>query len=422
MVKRDEKMKLKNKKSVRRSAIALIFAATLLISTVMSGCSSNITSHLDFLINGDSNDIYEQMNKGEETSVKESSTQVTEPTDQLIENVQIPKPESQKQDGDRVTSAGRPFNTVTEVYYAVADSVVEITTETVQTSSWMVQYVSTGAGSGVIIDESGLILTNNHVIDGASNVTVRLTDGSEYSAKLVGTDSVGDIAVIKINPGDKELTVASFGCSADLEVGEDVIAIGNPLGSLGGTLTTGIISAKERTITIDGEEMVLLQTNAAINPGNSGGGLFNMAGQLIGIVNAKAAGDDVEGLGFAIPSDVAYIIINDLINYGYVKGVVDHGLIILDVTAQNLASAYRRYGITSTGIIILESRYSTDLRYGDKIITVDGKDVDSSSNLNTLMKSYSVGDTVVLGILRDNTVIEVELTLHEKVPDTVTFD
>ena len=411
---------------IRKAAVAVCVAVAILMSSMLAGCSyniNNIKSSLDYLINGDDNgeleNAYEQETVGEDASLGETSVVETEKTEQNIEPVEIPKPESQKQEGDRVTSAGQAFNSVTEVYYAVADSVVEITTETVQTSAWMGQYVSTGAGSGVIIDASGLIVTNNHVIAGASNVTVRLTDGSEYEAKLVGTDEAGDLAVIKINPGDKELTVATFGCSADLEVGEDVIALGNPLGSLGGTLTTGIISAKERTLTIDGEEMVLLQTNAAINPGNSGGGLFNMAGQLIGIVNAKAAGEDVEGLGFAIPSDVAHTIITDLITYGYVK---DHGLIILEVTTQNLASAYRRYGITSTGIIILESKYSTELHYGDRIITIDGREVESYNALNTAMKSYSVGDTVVIGIVRNNKVIEVELTLHEKVPDTVNFD
>ena len=323
---------------------------------------------------------------------------------------------------DRLTSAGQAYNTVTEVYYAVADSVVEITTETVQTSIWMGQYVSKGAGSGVIIDESGFIVTNNHVIEGASNVIVRLTDGSEFEATLIGTDAAADIAVIKINPVDKKLTAAPLGSSADLVVGEDVIALGNPLGSLGGTLTTGIISATERSITIDGEEMVLLQTNAAINPGNSGGGLFNMAGQLIGVVNAKASGEDIEGLGFAIPIDFAHTIIEDLINYGYVRGVVDHGLILLDVTEQNLFAAYSKYGIRSTGVVIMESVYTDELKYGDIIASINGEEVTSSADVNMILKRYSVGDTVTVSVMRQGQIVDAKLTLAEKVPSTVTFD
>lgn len=336
------------------------------------------------------------------------------------EEVTIPKASS-NESGDLVTSAGQAYNSISEVYYAVADSVVEITTETVQTSLWMGQYVSTGAGSGVIIDKSGLIVTNYHVIDGASNVWVRLTDGSSYKATLIGYDKAADLAVIKISASDKELLAAPLGCSNDLVVGEDVVAIGNPLGSLGGTLTTGIISATERNITIDGEDMVLLQTNAAINPGNSGGGLFNMAGQLIGVVNAKAGGDDVEGLGFAIPVDYAHKVIEDLINYGYVRGIVDHGLILLDVTEQNLPSAYRKYGITSVGVVILDSQYSDELEFGDTVLSINNQSIDSSSDVDLIVKSFSIGDEITISVKRGKNVIDVKMTLQEKVPEKVSF-
>ncbi len=337
------------------------------------------------------------------------------------EEITIHKQESQGNDDKQQTSAGQAYNSVTEVYMAVADSVVEITTEIVQTSIWMGQYISEGAGSGVIIDGRGFIVTNHHVIEGADNVIVRLTDGSEYSATLVGTDVSADLAVIKIDPADKELCVAPIGCSADLVVGEDVVAIGNPLGSLGGTLTTGIISATERNITVNGEEMVLLQTNAAINPGNSGGGLFNMAGQLVGVVNAKASGEDIEGLGFAIPVDFAHRVIEDLINFGYVRGVVDHGLILLDVTSQNLPAAYRKYGITTTGVIVIDVG-DTSLKFGDRIISINGEAVNSSGYVDLICKRFSVGDTVTVSVARGSEVVEVELTLVERVPDSVTFD
>ncbi len=335
-------------------------------------------------------------------------------------SISIEKPESQKGDGDKVTSAGQPYNSITEVYHAVSASVVEITTEIVQTSMWG-QYVSSGAGSGVIIEKSGLIVTNYHVLEGAKTVTVRLTDGDEYSASLIGYDEAGDLAVIKIDAGDKALTVASLGCSADLEVGEDVIALGNPLGSLGGTLTTGIISAKDRTINVGGEEMVLLQTNAAINPGNSGGGLFNMAGQLIGIVNAKISQEGIEGLGFAIPIDIAHVVIEDLIKYGYVRGVVDSGLTVIQVTNQNLGQAYAKYGISTTGLIIVESRNTSELKLGDKITHLNGVKVSSADEMRIIFKGCNVGQTVTVTVERNGNTLSVKLTLSEKVPDSVSF-
>lgn len=339
----------------------------------------------------------------------------------LDEPVNIEKPESNKQEGDKVTSAGEAFNSVTEVYYAVSDSVVEITTEIVQTSIFG-SYVESGAGSGVIIEKSGIIVTNYHVIEGAKSVTVRLTDGSEYSASLIGSHPQGDIAVLKINAGNKQLTVAPLGCSADLEVGEDIIVLGNPLGSLGGTLTTGIISAKDRILNVDGTDMVLLQTNAAVNPGNSGGGMFNMAGELVGIINAKISDEGIEGLGFAIPIDVAYHVIQDILDYGYVRGVVDTGLTVLQVSNQNLPFAYANYGITSVGVIIIESRYSNELKLGDKIVAIDGKKVDTVDEINILLQSYSVGDVIKITVERGSNRLNVDLLLREKQPETVDFD
>ena len=192
-------------------------------------------------------------------------------------------------DGYTLEDATGSSLTVSEIVEKSADSVVEIVTESVATDSWMMQYITEGAGSGVIIDSDGYIMTNNHVISGARKITVTLRNGDEYEAKLVGTDSTNDVAVIKINPDGKELTAATYGNSDQLVVGEMAVAIGNPLGQLGGTVSTGIVSALNRDITIDGQEMNLLQTDASINPGNSGGGLFNQYGQLIGLVVAKSS-------------------------------------------------------------------------------------------------------------------------------------
>ena len=194
--------------------------------------------------------------------------------------------------------------TLPQVVAKVADTVVEIRTKHTAGNILFGTYETTGAGSGVIISENGYILTNCHVVEGADEIAVRLTNGKTYSAQLIGSNASVDIAVVKIK--ESGLNYARMGSSASLSVGQSVVAIGNPLGTLGGTVTNGIISAKDREVIIDRYRMTLLQTNAAINPGNSGGGLFDMAGQLIGIVNAKKIDEQIEGLGFAIPIDIAW--------------------------------------------------------------------------------------------------------------------
>lgn len=414
----------KKRKGGGKYVAVSIGAAVLAFALMLVSFAIGLHSAVDMA--GDDTDV-NGSSVGEETQLEggvvfEDQTQVGEQGsfDSTDPGVVLDKQDSIKTEGSdsKVTSTGNAYSSVTQVYYKVADSVVEITTEIVQNSGWMGQYVTTGAGSGVVIEKSGYIVTNNHVIEGAKNVKVRLADGSAFEATLVGTDEESDIAVIKIDPGDKKLVAAELGCSADLVVGEDVIAIGNPLGSLGGTLTTGIISATERSISVDGTEMVLLQTNAAINPGNSGGGLFNMAGQLIGVVNAKAAGEDIEGLGFAIPVDTAHEIIEDLIHYGYVRGKVDHGLQLYD--ADSFMAGYY-FDSDSAGVFIIGSLYSDEFRKGDRIVSVDGTKVSSSDDVRSALTDCDVGDKVVFTVARGGSMKDITLTLREYVPDTVTF-
>ena len=189
--------------------------------------------------------------------------------------------------------------TTTEIVEKTADAVVEITTESVVTSSFSQQYIQSGAGSGVIISKDGYIITNYHVIEDASHITVTLRDQTEFKdVEVVGTYSAGDIALLKIE-SKKDLTAATLGDSSKIKVGDYAVVIGNPLGQLGGSVTDGIISALDRELTIDDQTMNLLQTNAEISPGNSGGGLFNGNGELIGIVNAKSSSNNAEGIGFA---------------------------------------------------------------------------------------------------------------------------
>ncbi len=312
-----------------------------------------------------------------------------------------------------IGSAAGTVKSFTEVVAAVKDSVVEITTETAVRSNYFQQYVTSGAGSGVIIAKEGYVITNHHVIDGADTIVVRTTDGTEFPATLVGSDSATDVAVLKIDPADKTLTVAVLGDSSKLLVGEDAIAIGNPLGSLGGTVTNGIISALDREITIDGESMRLLQTNAAVNPGNSGGGLFNLAGELIGVVNAKSSGENVEGLGFAIPINTAQSVAEQLIEYGYVRGRVDIGLKLIDIT--NMYDLFT-YGVNSPGVYVYESPYNDQIKSGDRIQSVNGVAVTRAAEVKTAYRECQVGDVIKVSVVRGNKVIEVDVTLRELVP------
>ena len=321
------------------------------------------------------------------------------------------------ENGQIITSAGDSTMTLPTVIGKVAASVVEISTETLVQSDCIGQYITGGAGSGVIIAEEGYIITNHHVIDGADSITVRLNDGTEFAAILVGSDEQTDVAILWIDPGEYRLTVATLGSSYDLVAGEDVIAIGNPLGSLGGTVTEGIISATERQISVGGNEMTLLQVSAPINPGNSGGGLFNMAGELVGVVNAKMSSEEIEGLGFAIPSDTAYEIACELIEYRYVRGRATTGLTLVDVESIQTAMYY--FNSRYTGVYVYES-VSDVLKYGDRILSVNGTELEQSTHLSELLRGSKVGDTVVFEIYRGKEQMTVELVLMEQIPEYLT--
>lgn len=309
--------------------------------------------------------------------------------------------------------------TLAQVSALVSDTVVEITTEFLNTSVWF-QYVSTGAGSGVILSQDGYVVTNNHVICGedgvtpADTITVRLTNGEEYQAALIGTDADSDIAILKIEA--EGLTPAVCGNSDKLVVGEAVLAVGNPLGELGGTKTEGIISALDREIDVNGTNMTLMQTSAAVNPGNSGGGLFNMRGELIGVVNAKSSGSGIEGLGFAIPINDALNVSEQLMEYGYVRGKVAIGVSFYECTD---ALQARYYGLPGYGVYVMElsKGYNENvLKVLDRIISIDGEEISSFSDISGIVKKHAVGDVLKFQISRDGKLMEVDVTCYEKIP------
>ena len=317
-----------------------------------------------------------------------------------------------KQSGN--AGSGNQIEDVSDIAAKCGPSVVEITTEAVTSgNSIFGQYVQQGAGSGVIFSEDGYIITNNHVIEGATSIAVRTQDGTEYKAQLVGTDAQTDLAVIKIDASG--LTPATIGESSSLQVGDAAIAIGNPLGELGGTVTTGIISALDREITVEDETMTLLQTDAAINPGNSGGGLFDANGNLIGIVNAKESSTGVEGLGFAIPIDGAMDIINELIENGSVTSRPALNVSLYDYSSSNsLRRSDMEDGVYIVQVVQGGAADKAGLQQGDRIISFDGKEVNTSAEVKAILRDHKIGDTVSMTVSRDGKTIDVQITLQQQ--------
>ena len=311
--------------------------------------------------------------------------------------------------------------TVKEIAGKVEDSIVEIYTESASTDSWMQQYIKEGAGSGVIVKSNGYIVTNNHVIEGANKITVTLSNNKRYEATLVGKDSQTDLAVLKIKA--RGLKAVTYGNSSQLSVGDMAVVIGNPLGSLGGTVTAGIISDTARKITIGGQNMSLIQTDASVNPGNSGGGLFNQYGQLAGVVVAKSSGSDVEGLGFAIPVNKVAPAVEEIIKNGKISGRAATGMAYsLSESRQDI------YGGSSdgsednweeqTGTVTIAKITGTQakragFKIGDVVYAVDGQKITSISILKNVIQAHSAGDIVTYTVLRGGSKKDIDLELQE---------
>ena len=286
------------------------------------------------------------------------------------------------------------------------------------------QQVQAGSGSGIILTSDGYIVTCKHVVDGAETIKVILNDDTEHEAKLIGSDSRSDLAVLKIEA--TALTPATLGDSDMLTVGEDVIAIGNPLGELRGTATSGIISALSREVTVGSTSMTLIQTDAAISPGNSGGGLFNASGSLVGIVNAKASSSNSEGLGFAIPVSSVKTIIANLIDHGYVLGRAYLGVYTQDVTLASdtnngggFFGSFFGGGTTCVQVAQIVSGSAAEtagLKAGDLILKVDDTEINSNSVLSSVISAFNAGDTATLTIQRDGKEQSVPVTFGEYKP------
>ena len=329
---------------------------------------------------------------------------------------------------DRLTisDANKEANTTSIVQNCMASVVGVYMSESTTTFTGETEEQDTGAGSGVIITTDGYIVTNNHVVEGLGNISVYLQDGTKYPATLIGTDNFSDLAIIKIEA--ENLPAATLGNSVNTAVGTTVYAIGNPLGLFTSSVSRGIISGLDRTITIDGVSMTLMQTDAAVNPGNSGGGLFNAEGELIGVVNAKTASVDVEGLGFAIPIDSAKPIISDLMDKGYVTGRPYIGIGMQDVSLRygngsnygynyfDPFSFFNSY-VTRVQVMSVEEGSAAEaggMLVNDIITAVDGKEISGTSQLAAMLYEYKVGDTVTITVLRGNETKDLTIVLSER--------
>ncbi len=318
---------------------------------------------------------------------------------------------SELQRSTQTVSSTENAMSVAEISEKVGPSVVAITT-TAQSAVPGGMFGSreeetSGAGSGIIVRADGYIVTNQHVVSGATSIKVTLQDAKEYDATVVGTDSQTDIAILKINASG--LTPATLGDSEKLVTGETAVAIGNPLGELANTVTVGVISALDREITIDGQTMSLLQTDAAINPGNSGGALINAYGEVIGINTAKTSAVGVEGLGFAIPINDVKSVIDEIIAQGYVSGRTMIGISTQDISGQALGN-----GTAGVYVVSVEPGSAAEkagIQAGDVIVAFDGQNVTTTAEINALKQKHSAGDKIAVTVVRDGQTVNLTVTL-----------
>lgn len=317
--------------------------------------------------------------------------------------------------------SGQTLMSPAEVYASTVNSVVSINCSSVSTNIFGQSVQSASSGSGFIITQDGYIVTNHHVVSGASSVTVTLHDGREYPATVVGSDSDYDVAVLKINATD--LQPVTLGNSSSVNVGDSVLAIGNPLGELTFSMSQGIVSCCDRAINVDGTPFNMIQVDASINPGNSGGPLMNLYGEVVGIVSAKYSSysdTTVEGLGFAIPIGDVQAIITDIMENGQVTDKPSFGITAGTMTEQ-MAAQYQIeqksgafvYSVNKGG-----AGEKAGLRMGDVITKVDSTDIASMEDLTAAKKGHKAGDTVTVTYFRDGSSHTTSLTFDVKADDT----
>ena len=306
------------------------------------------------------------------------------------------------------------------VYQKNVQSVVLVSSKV---TSQMFGQTTTGVstGSGFVLTADGYVVTNNHVIEGATSVTVTMYDGTEYPAKVVGADATNDVGVLKITE-EVQLQAVEIGSSDVLKVGDPVVAIGNPLGELTSTLTVGYVSAKERDVTTDGKTINMIQTDAAINSGNSGGPLFNLSGEVVGITTAKYSGSSssgatIEGIGFAIPIDDVMPLVEDLMNFGYINSAY-LGVKVSDMDAETASYYNLPIGAYVQEVTPGNCAEKAGLKAKDIIVAVGSHKVDNISDLTKTLRKFKAGETTTITVYRSGAELVLDITLDEKPHET----
>ena len=377
-----------------KSLAKIICAAAVTAALTLSGCSV-------VGLNGDN--AQDGDNKSATAATGEKTAAIT----QNVTEAAVNKPESNAKISDaRNTPAVRVARTV-------GPAVVGITNKAVARDMFNRTFETEGVGSGVIFQSDGYIITNNHVIAGAKEIIVSLSDGNTITGKLIGTDEMTDIAVVKVDA--KDLPTATLGNSDEVVVGEPAIAIGNPMGlEFQGSVTVGVISALNRTLDLNDRRVKLFQTDAAISPGNSGGALVNADGEVIGINSAKLATNGVEGMGFAIPINTVKTIVKELMDKGYVARPY------LGVTIFDKPTA-ARYGYQLTlekGVFVFQVALDSPagragFQRGDIILSIDGQEVNSVTDVRNAVAAHKVGDKVKVLLDREGKQETLDVTLDE---------
>lgn len=397
----------------------LVFAVIVcLFCALVGGITGGIVSSV-VMKNDNKDETTQSVQEGQLAVTPQTEKQPETTENQTVNNVVSETTTKKKenyviQSGVFTSSDDKPslefiFN-ASEIYEYNVDSVVSIEVK----NSYL-----TGYGTGFIISEEGYIVTNYHVVEGASTIKVTLYDESVYTAKLIGYEESNDIAVIKIEPQGKIESLV-YGKSSDLKVGDDVYVIGNPLGDLTFTLTTGVVSALNRLIdTGTGFNINMFQTDAAINSGNSGGPVFDKHGFVVGIASAKYASASIEGLSFCVPIDDVRSMIDEIINKGYVSGKPLMGVSVYDKEIMSFGFLQSQRSINGAKIAAIGDNSAASragLQVGDIIVAADGKTIKTVSQLRTVLSDFRSGNAITLKINRNGTLSDVVLVLDEYAP------
>ncbi len=398
---RTKPVKKKKYMSVRAAAIALVLVSVFSITggALLSGVLMNSELVSDYLYRNSPNSVSVKDNINNSSSINGTTV-------------------------NNNTLTGEPLTTP-EIVDKVGPAVVGIINKTTYGDAYgyygsfygnLDDEIEQSSGSGVILSSDGYIVTNNHVVENASSLTVILNTGKEYPARVVGRDTATDLAVIKIDATN--LIFAQMGSSSSLRVGELAVAIGNPLGQeFAGTTTQGIISGLNRSVTVDNKTMNLIQTDAAINPGNSGGALVNEYGALIGINTVKISSDTLEGLGFAIPIDEAKPIVQELITNGYVTGRPVIGIGGRAVTEED-AKAYKlKVGVYVSSMTPNGPAYLGGIKIGDIIVECEGEPIETVDDINEIKNKKNPGDELKLKVYRKGSYKDIKIILGEETPE-----